>query len=455
MHEPQGGPAPGEGAELLDAIAVLLRRYVVLSQEQADAAALWVVHTHAFGAAEVTPYLWITSAEMGSGKTRLLEALELLVAKPWLTGRVTAAVLTRKIDAEHPTLLLDESDAAFASGKEYSEALRGILNTGHRIGGKTSVCVGQGATITYKDLSTFCPKAFAGIGTKAVPGTVADRAIRVELKRKAPDEHVHEFRIPQATADAADLRMVTAEWGEANEIHLRDARPDLPAELSDRAKDGWEPLIAIADLAGGEWPARARTAAITLSSREAVEDRSVGTELLRDVRDVFNERETERMFSAELCKALGKREESAWSTFGERRREPGLSPQDLARLLRPFGIRPKQLREGEKTGKGYTKESFKDTWRRYLPEIAELAVTAGTTALDQAILRTSGSSHEAHVTARQNGSIPSRELDVTGVTDDDHDESGRDPMDEGEAAALAFCDGLVESEDAEEVPTPA
>jgi len=91
------------------------------------------------------------SAEKRCGKTLLLEILELLVANPWLTRRATVAVLARKIDQENPTLLFDETDAAFKSGREYGEALRDILNTGLRAGGSHSICVGQGANIIYQD----------------------------------------------------------------------------------------------------------------------------------------------------------------------------------------------------------------------------------------------------------------------------------------------------------------
>ena len=97
-------PEPPPLGEVLDELAGFVRRFVVMSPAQADAIALWIVHTHAFDAAEQTPYLAISSAEKRSGKTRLLEVLELLVARPWLTGRVTAAVLARKVDAERPTL---------------------------------------------------------------------------------------------------------------------------------------------------------------------------------------------------------------------------------------------------------------------------------------------------------------------------------------------------------------
>src|SRR5262249_24926389 len=139
---------------LLDRLVRLVRRFVVMTPAQAIAWALWVVHTHAIEVADQTPYLAITSAEKQSGKTRLLEVSELVVARPWLTGRVSAAALVRKVDKTRPTLLLDESDAAFNGEKEYAEAFRGLLNTGHRRSGKSTVCVGQGVAIDYRDFST-------------------------------------------------------------------------------------------------------------------------------------------------------------------------------------------------------------------------------------------------------------------------------------------------------------
>ena len=120
------------GGEILAQLVNVIRRYVALTAAEADAIALWVVHTHAFNAAWATPYLAITSAEKQSGKSRLLELLEMLVVEPWLTGSVSASVLFRSIDELRPTcVLLDESDAAFNGNREYGEALRGVLNSGH------------------------------------------------------------------------------------------------------------------------------------------------------------------------------------------------------------------------------------------------------------------------------------------------------------------------------------
>src|SRR6266513_5433939 len=161
---PEWKPEQIDGAALLDRIAEYVRRFVALSEAQKIIVTLWVVHTHLVSVIDCTPYLAITSAEKQSGKTRLLEVSEDLVANPWMTGRVTAAVLIRKIDKEQPTLLLDEGDAAFGGQREYAEALRAVLNTGYRQGGKASCCVPKGQETSFKDFLTFGAKAIAGIG---------------------------------------------------------------------------------------------------------------------------------------------------------------------------------------------------------------------------------------------------------------------------------------------------
>ena len=186
------------GVVLLGDVAALIRRFVVLSPEQASATALWVVHTYAIDAADASPYLHITSPEKRSGKTRLLEVLDLLAARPWFTGRVTAAVLQRRLEWDHPALLLDETDAAFKKESEYSEALRAILNSGHRRGCPAWLCVGKGHELASFDV--FGPKALAGIGK--LPETIVDRCIRLVLRRRAPNETVARFRRREVEEEA-------------------------------------------------------------------------------------------------------------------------------------------------------------------------------------------------------------------------------------------------------------
>ena len=350
-----------EGGTILDKVFAYVRRFVSLSESQVRVAALWVVHTHIFSAADATPYLAITSAEKESGKTRLLEVFETLVANPWLTGRVTAAVLTRKIDAQQPTLLLDESDAAFGGEKEYAEALRGVLDTGHRNGGRASCCVGQGANTTFRDFSTFCPKAIAGIGK--LPDTVAGRAIPIRLKRAAPGEGIQRFRRRNIESEAANLREQIEAWCASIGEKLPDARPDLPEKLTDRQQDGAEPLLAIADAAGGEWPQAARQALVELCSEAQASDDSIGKLLLADIRQVFDSRGVDRLPSAELASALVEIETSAW---GEWSHGKPLTAPRLARLLKPYEVSPECIRVGGKTPRGYLAEQFRDAFRRYL-----------------------------------------------------------------------------------------
>jgi hypothetical protein len=363
------GPKPAEapsGVELLVKLIGFIRRFVALSEAKALLIALWIIHTHALDAADTTAYLNIWSAEKRSGKTRLLEVLSLLVARAWLTGRVTSAVLVRKVAAETPTLLLDESDAAFKGDREYAETLRGVLNAGFRRGGVASLCVGQGASLTYKDFGVFCPKAIAGIGT--LPDTVADRSIPIELQRRRPGERVERFRLRKVGPQALPLQEAAAAWAQAHLEALAEAEPELPEELDDRAQDIIEPLLAIAEEVGGEWPVRARQAAVALLTGEHREDsESLGVRLLRDCRTAFNESGEDNLATGKILAQLRAPEDAPWRAL---QGEP-LDATRLARMLKPYGIKPKKLREGEDTFRGYCRAWFEDAWARYLPAIPE------------------------------------------------------------------------------------
>jgi hypothetical protein len=357
-----------DGAELLERLVWFIRRYVALSEDQAILSALWVVHTHTLDAADTTPYLNVKSAEKRSGKTRLLEVLSLLAARSWLTGRVTAAVLVRKVAAEAPALLLDESDAAFKGDREYAETLRGVLNAGFRRGGVASLCVGQGANITYEDFPVYCPKVIAGIGK--LPDTVADRSIPIELRRRRPSEKVERFRLRKVGPEALPISRDVRAWAQVHLDSLSTAEPDLPDELDDRAQDIMEPLLAIADEVGGEWPVRSRRAAVGLLTGEEREDaESLGVRLLRNVRGVFDDKSSDRLPTGKLLEALHVMEEAPWGSL----RGEALDGRGLASLLKPYGVKPEKLREDDDTFRGYRRTSFEDAWVRYLSALPEEA----------------------------------------------------------------------------------
>jgi Protein of unknown function (DUF3631) len=400
-----------DAVAVLEAVEMFVRRFVALKDAEAVAVTLFVAHSHAIAAAHATPYLAISSAEKESGKTRLLEVLEPLVACPWMTGRTTAAALVRKLAADTPpTLLLDESDAAFNGDREYSEALRGVLNSGHRRGGCATLCVGQGAKIEVRDFPVFGAKAVAGIGK--LPDTVASRAIAIRLKRKAPGEPVERFRRRYVDAEAVALHDALAAWTAANIDKLTKAEPALPDELTDRQQDGWEPLLALADLAGGEWPVRARGAAVRLAGSVAAEDDSTGVRLLADVRVVFGKQE--RMATADLLAGLHDLDEAPW---GEWYGKP-ITSRGLAKLLHRFEIRSKSTRMADgSTPKGFHRDQFEDAWKRYLPgdggsirHNATSPVDAGQTALFDP-------PQQALVADAEPPAIPDKHGDVAGVAD--------------------------------------
>src|SRR5439155_1048392 len=233
---------------------------------------------------DATPYLAVTSPEKRCGKTRLLEVLQQLVPKAWQAAGVSEAVLFRRIARDGPTLLLDEVDAVFGNRGEGTEGLRAALNAGNRRGTVVSRCEGKGQTL--RDFPVFCPKVLAGIG--ALPDTVADRAIPIRLKRKTAKERVPRFRFRDYAVEAAREREALAAWATTATGALRTAEPAVPDALHDRAAEAWEPLLAVADLAGGEWPSRARAAALELHGAEPDTD-SVRVQPRRAIFEVSDE----------------------------------------------------------------------------------------------------------------------------------------------------------------------
>ncbi|MCZ7528845.1 MAG: DUF3631 domain-containing protein [Acidimicrobiia bacterium] len=355
---PEHGPEETDGAGLLDDVAAFLARFVAFDGDaQRDATALWTVHAHAVDAAETTPRLAIQSAEKQSGKTRLLEVLDLVVPAALPVANISPAAMFRVVADGPVTLLVDEVDAIFgpkANGNY--EDLRALLNAGYRRGATVARVVGEGKKMEVRRFPVYAPVALAGIGT--LPDTIQDRSIVITLRRRAPGEPIAKLRRRLVLGEATDLRDRIAGWVADRLDILADAYPSTPDELSDRAADCWEPLVAIADEAGGDWPERARHAARALSTG-GDDELSLGVRLLGDIRAIYADAGTDRLSSADLVERLHAIEESPWGDWFDARR--------LAAKLRPFGARPRQHRFGEKTLKGYLVDDFVDAWARYLP----------------------------------------------------------------------------------------
>jgi hypothetical protein len=330
---------------------------------------LWVAHAHAMEKWESTPRVAFLSPEPGSGKTRALEITETLVPRPIEAINTTPAYLFRKVSSPEgsPTILYDEIDTLFGPRAKDNEEIRGILNAGHRRGAMAGRCVVKGKVIETEELPAYCAVALAGLGN--LPDTILSRSIIVRMRRRSPAERIDPYRRRIHAPEGNALRDRLAEWVTTIPD---DEYPDMPDGVEDRAADVWEPLLAVADTAGENWPRRARVAAVALVALSKVATPSLGVRLLRDLRTVFGD--ADAMSTESILMALHEIEEAPWADL----KGKPLNARGLANYLRPYGITSKVIRVGSKTPRGYEREQLHDGWMRYLEEPAMESATSAT-----------------------------------------------------------------------------
>lgn len=153
------------------------------------------------------------------------------------------------------------------------------------------------------------------------------------------------------------------------------SEPQIPPELGDRAADNWRHILAIADLAGVDWPHRARTAALTLSLSTPEREDGICELLLNDIRNLFEKLDVDRLFSEDIVLALTEMFDRPWPEFMHNK---PITKTKLARLLKPFGIHPMTFRKGDELRKGYSVQSFHDAFSRYATPLATVTPLQGT-----------------------------------------------------------------------------
>lgn len=358
-------PQRPRGAMLLDLVHATLGRYVAFPRPEArDAVTLWVAATHAQVAWDHAGRLVVKSPVKRCGKSRLLEIIAGTAHNALPTANVSPAALVRSITHQDPpTLLVDEADTVWSRGRgretERSEDLRGILNAGHS---RNWPYIRWNAAAREREVCpTFAMVALGAIGS--LPDTIEDRAVVVTMRRRAPNEHVEPLR----TRDTPALHAIRDDlhaWIQEHRDVLRDSEPSLP--VTDRAADVWAPLVAIANLAGADWPERARRACTVLAGGGDPEDASLSERVLADLaalwpRGVDGDPQP-YVATADLLALLTSIEEAPWADVRGR----PLSPRGLADFLRPYGVKPRSVRRGSDTAKGYAHKDLVDPWSRYL-----------------------------------------------------------------------------------------
>lgn len=349
---------PVELKKLLEELEEVFKRYAVLPEHVTTALALWCVFTYLIDVMDIAPILVISSPEKRCGKTTLLSILLKLVYRPLPASNISSAALFRIIDAWKPTLIIDEADTFIKA----SEELKGVINSGHTRP-TAFVIRNVGDDHNPKPFSTWGAKVIAVIGD--VPDTIHDRSIVISLKRKFNHEIIEKIR----NADPLifdKLRSKLLRVANDNAGIIKNTRPSFPRDvnISDRALDNWESLLAIAGLAGEDWINKVYQAAQALSPNET-DITSVGVELLQDIQKIFIEKNITEISTKELIEALCEDEESRWVTYNFKGNDKSITARQISRILKEYKIKSKNVRFGEEVLKAYEKIQFEDAWKRY------------------------------------------------------------------------------------------
>ncbi|MEE4544188.1 DUF3631 domain-containing protein [Streptomyces sp. V4-01] len=374
------------GFDLLNEVEAFHRRFNIFpSQAAYVAVTLWDAHAHLLDCFDSTPRLAFLSPEPGSGKSRALEIVETLVPQPMVAVNASPAALFRAVSGleGRPTILFDEIDTVFGPKAGDNEELRGFLNAGHRRSGVTYRCVGDGSNQTVQPFPSYCAVAMAGLGS--LPDTILTRSVIIRMRRRAPNERVQPFRQRIHETEGHALRDRLARWAESARPSIENTWPELPEGVTDRPADVWEPLLAIADAAGGTWPVRARAACLELVNAAQEDDEaSLGIRLLTDLREaVFCG--AERMPTAVILEILNAMDDAPW---GDYQGKP-LTPRGLSRMLSLYvtgankPIKPRGIRTSAGFPKGYYAEDLADAWTRYCTPHPQESATSATSATPQ------------------------------------------------------------------------
>lgn len=341
---------------VLEAIEANIQKHAVLPTGGSTALTLWTAGAYVMDEFRIFPKLIIHSPEKRCGKSTVLDLVESFSPRAIFASSISPAALYRVIEAYQPTLIIDEADT-FVAGR--NDEMVGIINSGHAKN-RAFVIRSEGDNHTPTKFSTWAPMVLASI--KALQGTIMDRGVCVELRRKMTHETV--ARIPADLSERhKPLRQQLARWSEDNQQAIRDNQIEPPHSGNDRAVDNWIPLFTVAALAGGDWPNKVMTSYSLLTNQE--EEPTPQIMLLADIREILKGHQPDKIPSKELVDKLLELEERPWREW---RKGSPMTQNSLAKLLGGFKIKSKDIRYYGKSVKGFETEQFKDSFIRYLPE---------------------------------------------------------------------------------------
>jgi len=359
-------PYPVDGNQLANEVRGLFKKHCVLPAGGEVALTIWSMASYTINSFRIFPKLCLSSPEKRCGKTTTMEVISALVRKQLNASNVTPAAIFRAIEHWQPTLLIDEADTFLGGNDE----MRGIINSGHRRSGAFVLRVdGEGAAMVPKQFSTWSPTAIAMI--KTPPDTIKDRSLMILLRRKQSGEHIHKLPI-EPLKSWYEIRQKCQRWYNDHQQKLQHAEPNMPNVGNDRAEDNWLPLMAIADLLGGEWSTQVRAAMLTIEGNKSDDEDSAGVMILTDIKQAFADKKVDKISSQDMVDYLIDIDDRPWCEW--RHGQP-MTKMTLSKLLKPFCIKPKLIRVNYTTARGYSNDQFVDAFSRYLPSNHSQGVT--------------------------------------------------------------------------------
>ena len=358
---------------LPDLILAALSEYIDMSEHDGVTYTLWALYSHVYKRFYISPRMVFKSPEPGCGKTNSLDLLSLLCARGvrWDSG--TAATMFRAIDADHPTLLLDEIDCLDITG-----AIEQVFRSGYKKNGVISRYI-DGAN---KYWSAFGVMALA-IVEKKLSEALLDRSFVIMLRKST---RTKELRDIQADLEDENLEHINGvvkpiyrqicAWARTNPV--LNHSPELPEKLHDRRAVNWRVLISVADCFRETWGKKARDAA--LAALRIKKQDSAHLMLVSSMR-VFPVLTIDRCRCDEFVKALHDLHDAPWNEYcglqgkgvPHKIKEAKVT-QLLSRYeIRPGTVWPSTRKRGDrsKSYRGYMKSWFKDAWSAYCKEEKE------------------------------------------------------------------------------------
>lgn len=363
------------GSEIFSETAESLQRYLHLASER-DALVLtfWTAHANCFEVFKMTPRLAITAPVKGCGKSTVLGIVQLMVNNSLSCDNMTPAAFFRLAETKKGMFAIDEVDSWFQRNSDLVSALNGGV-------------VPQGSFIRCDtdngnkpmQFSTHCAAAMCGINLeRKLPGPLLDRCHVVNMEKALPGDMEIQFDHRKHTRIFIELGRKLSRFVTDNKCLISDCQPGMPEGIVGRKADIWEPLLSIAEAAGGYWPTKLKEC---LLSQPEIDDDSKGVQLLRDIRRIYDSRpwqDEENVHIGTLAIALGGLESAdsdgyrPWARLhkGFEENDTRIKAADVSRLLKPYVGLPKPVRfkssiDGKDVHRGYRWSDLIKAQERY------------------------------------------------------------------------------------------